>query len=117
SVTIGGDVAANYANGGNGSTFPAKADNNPVSLTDTIKADYPKATFGATIYISDDGKAWACAYQADTSTPPTSPAKSDFDAGSYTWKSAKKVGVDKTSGKIIGTSPKLPLKADAAASN
>ncbi|MDE6727444.1 MAG: prepilin-type N-terminal cleavage/methylation domain-containing protein, partial [Oscillospiraceae bacterium] len=30
SVTIGGDVAANYANGGNGSTFPAKADNNPV---------------------------------------------------------------------------------------
>ena len=94
-----------------GTAVPAKATNNPTELKDSIKADYPNAKFAATIYLTDEGKAWACAYQEGAAAAPASPALTNFEAGTYAWKSAKEPGVD-SAGNIIGTSPKL---ANAAA--
>ena len=88
---------------------PAKAANNPTELGDSIASDYPNATFQADVFITAEGKAWACAY-CETAAPGLTEA--NFTSGSYGWKSAKDVGV-KTTGEIVGTSPKLPHAAAA----
>ena len=83
-----------------------KAADNPVTLGEQIKADFPNAKFAATVFINDEGKAWACVYQEKVTTLETgAPGVDAFKAGTYAWDSNKKIGVK--GGKIFGTSPKL----------
>ena len=83
-----------------------KAADNPVTLGEQIKADFPNAKFAATVYINDEGKAWACVYQEKvTALEEGAPGVDAFTAGTYAWDSNKKIGVK--GGKIFGTSPKL----------
>lgn len=77
------------------------------SLATKISGDYPAATFAASIFMTEAGKAAYCAYQGDATAVPTAPGYSDFQAGTAAWKSSKKLGVLASNGAIIGTSPKL----------
>ena len=95
-----------------GITDANKAADNPVTLGEQIKADYPNAKFAATVFINDEGKAWACVYQEKVTTLETgAPGVDAFKAGTYAWDSNKKIGVK--GGKIFGTSPKLTYVAGA----
>ncbi len=88
---------------------PAAAANHPEELADKVESDYPSATFAANVFINAEGKAYACVLQNDvTALASDAPSDSDFTAGSFGWKSSKKVGVT-TSGAVVGTSPKLPM--------
>ncbi len=88
-----------------GITDSMKVSDNPTTLADQVKADYPNAKFYATVFVNEEGKACACVYR-EKATSESGIAQTDFEAGKYAWDSNKKVGVK--SGAIYGTSPKLP---------
>ena len=91
--------------------LPDKADNNPTELADSIAADYPNAVFYAEVFLTSEGKAWACVYQEGVSSLASdAPKDTNFEANKFKWKSEKDVGVTE-SGAVVGTSPKLPYGA------
>lgn len=85
----------------------ASAGGNYEAFESKIESDYTGATFAAQVFISTEGKAYACAFESGTTTLSHSFTSTDFANGTFTWK-AKNPGVT-SAGKIIGTSPKLQL--------
>lgn len=83
---------------------PSKAADNPDDLSSKMLEEYPNASFGARVYLSDAGKAYACLYEEKATAAPAIFAGSSFPT-SFGWDSNKKVGV--ASGTVYGTSPKV----------
>ncbi len=88
-----------------GGNIPSKASDMAVSCDSQILEDYPNASFGATVYLSDAGKAFACVYQEKATVAPT--LVGSTYPSSFHWDSNKKVG--QASGIVYGTNPKLPF--------
>lgn len=101
-------VSATAQSRDGGDTDPiAKSAGNAQTLQEKLASEYSTATFAATVFVNADGNAVACVYQEGKSSVSNAPGWSDFQAGEYEWKTAKKEGVTKTGGIITGTYPKL----------
>lgn len=89
------------------------------SLGMKIATEYSTATFAAVVMVNNAGNTEYCWYcdgadKTDADTLSKTLTYKAFQDAEVTWKSAKKEGVT-TTGKIVGTSPKLSHKAAAAA--
>ncbi len=96
-----------------GASAPANSDKYKPTLTDFLKSSVDMKNAYAEAFVKD-GKVIAVAYIMGQSTAPSEwPTKDSFDSGTFKWKSDKDgdVGVTKTGGYIIGTSPKLAYTA------
>lgn len=87
--------------------IPSKATDMATACSEQIVEDYPNATFGARVFLSDAGKAYACVYQEKATTAPNLIASGASYPTAFAWDSNKKVG--QASGIVYGTSPKLPF--------
>lgn len=86
------------SNGKNGS---------PESLKERFETDYSGRTFTAKVFIDKSGYAvYSWFVRDDAGFNGVAPARADFEAGYYLWKSEKKQGMT-TEGVIIGTFPRL----------
>lgn len=90
--------------------FPAKAPKFDETLEERIESDYPAKTFAAVVFVSVDGKPFACNLCDGTTVvpfDPGAPAPGNYTtSATFTWKSAKLEGVA-PDGRVIGTYPKL----------
>lgn len=97
----------------------SKAKKQAESLGMKIATEYSTATFAAIVMVNQSGNTeycWYCdgAETADVATLKSLLTYAEFGTGDLEWKSAKKEGVT-TTGKIVGTYPKLAYGTTAAA--
>ncbi len=111
SITIAADNTGITTVGG--TSAPAAGDKYNPTLTDFLKESIDMKNAYAEAFVKS-GKVIAVAYiMGQSSAPSEWPKKTDFDNGTFKWKSNKdgEVGVTAKDGYIIGTSPKLAYTA------